>query len=147
MCSAPLSTNDPDIWIEFTPSQEKFEPCAHDLKHDRFDPSRLTFEIKNFSKPPKPDKLHIAFIPILRDRGVPADTIQKIIVDNLDRERDSMLQALKEPIRFRKWINEQHRAREEANREKELGFIGSLPALSAEKIILMLEVRRRNRKI
>ncbi|KAK5079891.1 hypothetical protein LTR16_008533, partial [Cryomyces antarcticus] len=80
MISAPSETTDLEhtsIWIEITPSQTKFKPHDTDLDDATFDSNRLTFEMLKFSGPPKTSILHMSFLSILQDRGIPKDTLIK----------------------------------------------------------------------
>ncbi len=143
MCSASTSTKNPDdlgIWIEVTPSQTKFQPCQDDKSDDTYCPDRLTFEVLKFSRTPKPDKLHRSFLPILENRGVPRHVLETLFRENLEFERERLLEAIEDPVRLRKWLNEQNWGSDEWNRDSDVSWVGGLPAKHVEKIIFMLEV-------
>lgn len=110
VCGEP-STSDPtelDIWIQITRSQKKFEPHENDRSDDQpCDPQRLTFEHVDHSSSPAPSELHISFIPILTDRGVPREVIENIMVGRLDAERDELFTILSEPVQLYHWIHQQ----------------------------------------
>ena len=91
MLSAPFGTTDPfhlDVWIEITKEQRKFDPHAEDLNDKTYDPSRLTLDIVKDGMIPVASSLHIAFIPILIDRGVPKEKLIQLMNERLDFERN-----------------------------------------------------------
>jgi hypothetical protein len=126
---------DLDIWIQINESQLKFQPHGEDLLDDSFDPLRLTFEVSNYSTPPCASELHISFIPILVDRGVPRDTIANMMTTRLDSDRTELLDALADSTRLYEWV---HRNGAKAS-SGEISWHAALPVVLEEKIKLMLE--------
>ena len=142
MLSAPIGTTDPshlDVWIEITKEQRKFNSHAEDLNDNTYDPSRLTLDIVKDGMIPVASSLHIAFIPILIDRGVPKEKLIQLMNERLDFERDELLELIAYPERLRKWINEQASVMEEGNRNRGIAWQANLPIALSEKIILFLE--------
>lgn len=142
MLSAPIGTTDPfhlDVWIEITKEQRKFNSHAEDLNDRTYDPSRLTLDIVKDGMIPVASSLHIAFIPILIDRGVPKEKLIQLMNERLDFERDELLELIAYPERLRKWINEQASVMEEGNRNRGIAWQANLPIALSEKIILLLE--------
>jgi hypothetical protein len=136
-CGEP-STTDPeelDIWIEITPSQLKFKPHEEDLFDDTFDPLRLTFEHINHSSKPSQSELHISFIPILVDRGVPQEVIAGLIKDRLDAERERLLQMLPNPVKLYHWLYRQSPSIADESPRWQAALPHSLP----NKITLLLQ--------
>ncbi|KAJ4359880.1 uncharacterized protein N0V89_000436 [Didymosphaeria variabile] len=102
------SADDHKIWIQISESQLKFKPPREDRSDGlASDPHRLTFEYVNHSRPPVPSELHISFIPILVDRGVPKDHIADLMVEQLDAKRNELIQLLPTTERLYHWIHQE----------------------------------------
>lgn len=142
MISAPTYSEHPgdrEIWIEISDSQNKFEPHTEDLSDELCDKNRLTFEVLTHSKQPRAAALHVSFIPILLDRGVPREQLKHLVVDYLDYERQQLMENIANPVWLRKWINEQNSLSEERNRQGDLVWRAGLPLQPVEEAILLLE--------
>lgn len=126
---------DLEYWIEINDSQLKFNPHEQDLLNDAFDPIRLTFEVTNYSTAPCASELHISFIPILVDRGVPRATIANMMTTRLDAERVELLNALVDPVRLYDWL---HRNGSKSS-YGDTAWQAALPIALEEKIKFMLE--------
>lgn len=138
MISAESFTKDPDhlaIWIKISDSQLKFKPHEADLSDDTFDPDRLKFEVSNFASAPAPSELHIAFIPILVDRGVPRDVIADYMVERMDADRAELLSRLADPVKMFEYVYR----RSASSSDKDVQWQAAMPATLDEKIILLLE--------
>lgn len=129
---------DLELWIQINDSQLKFKPHSEDLdlSDDQFDPIRLTFEVTNYSTAPAASELHISFIPILIDRGVPRDVIARLMTTRLDADRAELLNALADPARTYEWL---HRNGAKTSFGLEALWNAALPVAQEEKIKLMLE--------
>ncbi|KAK5017460.1 hypothetical protein LTR39_001529, partial [Cryomyces antarcticus] len=142
MISAPSETTDLEhtsIWIEITPSQTKFKPHDTDLDDATFDSNRLTFEMLKFSGPPKTSILHMSFLSILQDRGIPKDTLIKFVRDHLDHDRKEVLAGIEGPVALRRWLHSQNAWLEESQREQGITWQAALPRLIMEKVNMLLE--------
>jgi hypothetical protein len=122
-------------WIQINESQLKFQPHGEDLLDDSFDSLRLTFEVSNYSTSPSASELHISFIPILVDRGVPRKTIADKMTTRLDADRTELLEAFSDSMRLYDWI---HRNGAKTS-SGEISWHAALPVVLEEKIKLMLE--------
>ena len=141
--SAPTdSTNavHQEKWIEIKKSQLKFRPHDEDLEDARFESQRLSFELLKYSKPLSSSTLNLAFIPVLRDRGVAMQKITEQILVYLDFERKDLLDALDDPPSIRTWIHNHNALLEDSERENEMAWLGALPFTLVEKIIFLIEV-------
>lgn len=101
--------SDRDVWINVSASQLKFNMHDEDLDNqDRgFDPLRLTFELRDYSSIPKSSDLHVSFVTIMIDRGVPKAAIADIMERYLDHERTKLLENLevfREPSYLYDWV-------------------------------------------
>ena len=137
--SAPTDSADPrhqDMWIDINSSQRKFSAHAEDVDSS-FDEKRWTFELLRASGKPSMSSLHLAFIPILVDRGVSESNIEKLIRDVLDYERVELLQALENPCVFRSWLQSHTSSGE--RRPGGLPWEAGLPVSPVEKVIFLLE--------
>jgi hypothetical protein len=139
MVSAESFTRDPEhlaIWIRINDSQLKFDPHPEDLSDATFDPLRLTFEVSNYSSAPAHSELHISFIPIMADRGVPRDVIANYMNERLDADRVELLERICDPIKLYEYI---HRNSSTSRDGFDMAWQAALPLLLEEKIKLLLE--------
>ncbi|KAH7071682.1 RNA dependent RNA polymerase-domain-containing protein [Paraphoma chrysanthemicola] len=124
---------DLEIWIEITDSQLKFEPPWEDCADDRlFNKHRLTFNLLKYSHATRPTDLHISFIPIMVDRGVPRDVISKFMTDRLDEERQELLGMLSDPVSLHNWIAKQGAG------DSNIRWQAALPLSVHDKVKLLL---------
>lgn len=142
MLSTCLDTADPyhsSIWIEVSDSQRKFKPHEDDIESD-FDPCRFTFDLHSTTGTAVPSSVYLSFFPILQDRGVPASSLKNLFKGHIDKEREKLLDAIKNPVHLRKWVNEQNSLAEERNRQDdEMTWQGGMPLQLQEKVALLLE--------
>lgn len=139
MVSAESFTKDPDhlaIWIKISDSQLKFEPHPEDLSDATFDEIRLTFEVSNFSQTPAHSDLHISFIPIMADRGVPRDTIADFMRERLDAARSDLLDKVKDPVKLYEYVHKNSAASREGS---DMAWQAAMPIALGDKIKLLLE--------
>ena len=136
--SAESFTKDPEhlsIWIRINDSQLKFDPHPEDHT-DAFDRLRLTFEVSNHSSAPAHSELHISFIPIMADRGVPRDVIADYMSELLDADRNELLERVCDPIKLYEYV---HRNSSTSRDGSEMPWQAAMPMLLEEKIKLLLE--------
>ncbi|KAH7128366.1 RNA dependent RNA polymerase-domain-containing protein [Dendryphion nanum] len=124
-----------DIWIKISESQLKFEPHREDLDDSQYNRHRLTFELVNYSSAPAPSDLHISFIPIMVDRGVPIKDIANIMTERLDIERQTLLEILPDPVKMYDW----HYKQGPRTRDDNIPWQAALPHALDEKVRLLLE--------
>jgi RNA dependent RNA polymerase len=139
--SAPTDSSSEDdkrVWIEVNESQRKFPPHDEDIG-SLFDKNRWTFEVVTYTRKALPFALHLAFIPILTDRGVLDCQIKDLATTALDQERQDLLKAVADPVAFRSWMNEHHGPSEERLRSQSLTWQAGLPLKTLEKIVFLLE--------
>ncbi|KAI9660480.1 MAG: hypothetical protein M1821_009830 [Bathelium mastoideum] len=134
-----ISTIHRSKWIEVKKSQLKFQPHDDDLDDTKFNRHRRTFDLLKHSKPLATSTLNLAFIPILKDRGVPVDKIHDQILEYLDFERETLLQSINSPQSLRRWIHNRNAMLEDSDREHEITWLGGFPFSLLERIIIMLE--------
>ncbi|RAR14531.1 rna-directed rna polymerase 2 [Stemphylium lycopersici] len=133
MISAESYTKDPyhlKPWIKINDSQWKFDPPSCQPHHHR------TFEVSNYSSAPSRSELHIAFIPILVDRGVPKSIIASLIHQCLESERKKLLDLLSDPVKVHEWV---HRNGTKTATGIEMGWQAGLPVSLEEKIQFLIE--------
>jgi hypothetical protein len=135
--SSEVHNGPPPIWIEISKSQLKFDPHSDDYFDETFDPLRLTFELVNYSSSPSPSDLHLSFIPIMVDRGVPRAAIEKIMADRLRLERAELLETLVDPARTYDWVHKLGST--SAEDLEDLLWQAALPLALREKVKLLLE--------
>jgi hypothetical protein len=131
------NADDHKIWIEITASQSKFQAHDADFADDSFDEHRLTFEVVKSSSMPSTAGMNLAFLPILEDRGVPRERLERILSDRLDRDRAELLSILHDTIALRKWVHEQCSSGD--NTSTSMQWQAGLPLPGSEKVIMLLE--------
>lgn len=139
MISDESFTKDPEhlrLWIEISESQLKFNPHPKDELDTSYDQSRLTFEVSNFSSSPAHSDLHISFIPIMADRGVPRDDIATYMRERLDTARSDLLERVKDPARLYEYI---HKNSSTAREGSDMAWQAALPLALEDKIKLLIE--------
>lgn len=128
-----------EIWIEISQSQLKFKPADED-HGPSYDPNRLTFDVVKASHSPMASTLHLSFITILLNRGVPASTLEGLITAQLDATLADISDSIADPKRLRSWLGEHYAMLEDIGRESTtMPSVGALPAKLLEKIIFLLE--------
>jgi hypothetical protein len=129
MISAESFTKEPEHlehWIKINRSQWKFHPPTDD--HHR------TFEVSNYSSAPSPSELHIAYIPIMVDRGVQRLVIADLMKECLEMERNKLLELLPDPVKLYDWVH-----RNGAKTQAESAWQAALPDSLEEKLKFLLE--------
>ena len=134
----PNLSDDRDLWIEISTSQEKFEPHPKDLTAP--DPDRVTFEVNSWSKPLKSKALNFQLLPILVHGGVPGSTLERLLREDLTFQIRQLQVSMDDPVTFRKWNHDMNSATDERAKVGGVRSIGSLPELSSERINWLLDV-------
>lgn len=124
-----------DIYIEVTESQSKYKGYENDD-----DWARLTLDVLTASHDPLPAKVNIQLIPILEDRGVPFEALQKLLEEHLERDLDELFQILDKPVELRRWIYDRGQTGNDRMTAKCITTLGALPASRHEIAIMLLEV-------
>ncbi|KAI9780701.1 MAG: hypothetical protein M1816_002779 [Peltula sp. TS41687] len=123
-------------WIETTKSQREFHRHDQDKDEATFDKQRMTFELLDWSKPPSCSQLSISLLPILRDRGVPEESIAQFVRSQLQLERQQFFHALSDQPSLLAWISERFPVIEENDGSDSLQ--GSMPKSRSERISCLL---------
>lgn len=132
-------TKDPEhlaIWIKVNNSQLKFRPHQKDETDAEFDPLRLTFEVSDYSSAPARSDLHISFIPIMADRGVPREVIANYMIERLDADRTELLERVSDPVKLYEYV---HKNGSTARESTGMSWQAALPWALDDKIKLLLE--------
>ncbi|KAL1651490.1 hypothetical protein SLS61_005441 [Didymella pomorum] len=139
MISDESFTKDPEhleIWVEISESQLKFQPHPEDESDATFDRIRLTFEVSNYSTTPAHSDLHISFIPIMADRGVPRDDIADYMRERLDVARKDLLERVTNPVKLYEYVHKNSSISREGS---EMAWQAALPLGLEDRIKLLLE--------
>ncbi|KAF3050045.1 hypothetical protein E8E11_006510 [Didymella keratinophila] len=139
MISDESFTKEPEhleIWIEISEKQLKFKPHPEDESDATFDPIRLTFEVSNYSSSPAHSDLHISFIPIMADRGVPRDDIADYMRERLDVARNDLLKRVTDPVKLYEYVYKSSSTTREGS---DMAWQAALPLALEDKIKLLLE--------
>ena len=139
MISGESFSRDPkhtEVWIKISKSQRKFLPHESDRHEETYDKFRLTFEVRDYSSAPSPSDLHISFIPILFDRGIPKETIADFMNDCLDADRFQLLDVVTDPLKMHDWI---YRNGSKSSNGNDITWQASSPVFLEDKISFLLE--------
>jgi len=125
---------DLDVWIELRPSQRKVESRVEDKDYTRCEANRWCFELVSWSKPASHSRVHKDFLPVMRDRGVPRETILEVIGDIVDLPVEEIREAIQDVAKFTLWSHENH-GRDSDDRIDEWGC---LPSTDLSKCQLLI---------
>ena len=134
----PNSTPAPeDVWIDISESQIK----ARHVLNDAFDDSELlTLNVVAWSSQLKPTVLHTGFLPVFRDRYVPAKSILEIAKRQVLSETENFVEALSNPALLQRWL---HTQRDVMSKRVLSGVwaVGEdgFPVMREERALLMIE--------
>lgn len=125
------------VWIETYPSQRKWE-CDHT------DADHRTFEVKSYSRMPRPANINIQFIIVLcaqaRDpadmRRVMAGFMERWLEEELQKQRS----AMEDPVDFYQWTHDNFFQMYRPGRMSTAGveFLGGMPNREVESVNFLL---------
>lgn len=132
-----LSKRPSGVLLKISASQMKvlrqtFENC---------DDETLSVCVVKANPPAKPSILHMGFLPILLDRGVPASVLRELVQTQVQGEIDEFLQALdaEDTLQIRRWMSSHNEYLEARNREAGIEMLAGFPQSAEEKVIQMYE--------
>jgi hypothetical protein len=133
---------DPDdprsLRLTISPSQTKFK--SHDVDLAGYtlpeDSGRMTFEVRDYSKPLRPASLFEDFIPILEERGVDREVLGKLIRRAITSQVDEAKAALDDRFSLRQWVHDS--IAQESGQNKPTTE-SSLPPSTRARIMLLLD--------
>ncbi|GIZ46512.1 hypothetical protein CKM354_000963800 [Cercospora kikuchii] len=122
--------------LNLTPSQVKvqrdtFYSCEEEI---------LSVNVVKANPSARPSLLHMGFLPILLDRGVPSENICKLVHNVVRRQTEEFLEALEAgSVELRQWISRHNEFFEARRRESGIDLLAGFPRALEERIIQMLE--------
>ena len=127
-----------NYWIEITDSQLKFEGHAKDDYNPEL--ARVTFEVNAWAKKLSSSCLNYQLLPILLDRGVPADVFATLLDQDLTARVGELEVAMDSGLALRKWNQEINSVSQERAKYGGIEMQGGLPLHTAEIINWFTEV-------
>lgn len=125
-----------EVWIETWPSQRKWH-C--DFK----DPQHRTLEVRSHAAEPRSASLNIQFLPVLENRAMDKNAMRKAIgdslIDELNRELEAQRNAMRYPVQFRQWVNENSVPRRYRLAHSRVPFLAGLPESTEETMNFLLD--------
>jgi hypothetical protein len=125
-----------DIWIKIRKSQIK-------EKHDRSDfdddEELRTLNLVDFSRPAKSSSLHIGFLPILRDRGVPAGVILNVARAQIEMDTQKFVDSLEKVPDLHALIFKYGTISGIRRAKRGIPTVGGFPTASNDRALMMLE--------
>lgn len=105
------------------------------------DDETLTVGVVKANPGGRPSILHMLFLPILIDRGVPLQAICELVSDQVRDELDGFLDALRKPggLPIRQWFASRQDFFETMRRDSEIETLAGFPISREERMIQMLE--------
>ena len=103
------------------------------------DSHKLTLNVVRTSTTPHHSQLYADFLPILRDRKVPWQEVDRVVKKNTEFMTKAFEDALRDRRLMRHWIHSQNAFQEERNRENGIQMIGGFPVSKEESAVQMLE--------
>ncbi|PNS15152.1 hypothetical protein CAC42_8153 [Sphaceloma murrayae] len=137
--SGPYDSQDESVWISINPSQRKVHARPEDLHDLACEPCRWALDVVAYSTMPKSSSLHIDFLPIMEDRGVPRQVLIDVVMEQLKFDFDKFSGALEDPVELMRWIHGALSGKMTKNREAGIKWLGGLPNEDVEKAIYLLE--------
>lgn len=137
--SAPYDSEDDSIWIKINSSQRKVHFRESHLRAATCEPGRWALDVVTCTSMPRTQCLHIDFLPILEDRGVPREVLVDVVDQQLEIDFRNFSEAIADPVLLRKWVSRALSGKEIRNREMGIGWVGGLPDEDLEKAIFLLE--------
>lgn len=134
-----LPRSERGFWIEITDSQLKFEGHGADELYP--DPARVTFEVHSYARPLSPAVLNFQLMPILINRGVPAEEMMRLLEEDLTAKVADLEVAMDSGLALRKWNQDNNSITSERLRTRSIEMQGGIPTSSSEKINWFVEVR------
>ncbi|KAK6354545.1 hypothetical protein TWF696_003688 [Orbilia brochopaga] len=128
---APVDSE--ELWIKTRGDQTKFEGISDDVAH-------RTLDVNGVSAPLSPSVLNRQFLPILLQNGVPYETFEELLREDIRRQIGDLLGGgrLDDPIFLRGYI-EKIKLLASRHRIETLPTMGRLPKSNAEKAVFWLE--------
>jgi len=131
--------SDEGFWIKVDPSQWKYTPNLDNTVDT--DGDQATFEVCKWSKPLRSHYLNKQLLPILGEGGVAPQILAGLINEGIANEAAELITAMQSLIGFRKWNGDKNPTIKQRARDGDVKMLGGLPASTAERINLLLEVR------
>jgi len=124
-----------DVWIKISKTQVK---AKHD-KQDMIDDAELrTLNVVNYSHPAKRSLLYPGFIPILLDRGVPAQVILDIARHQIEIDGNNYLEAIKDIRGLYRWVNTMKDVSGTRSRNGGIPMQAGLPCATDERVLQLV---------
>ncbi|KAH0425468.1 RNA-dependent RNA polymerase [Colletotrichum camelliae] len=102
-----------------------------------------TLEVKNPVAEPRSASLNIQFLPILENRAKDKQRMREAVGDNLLRqlsdEIEAQKNAIKHPLQFRQWVNENAHARRQRSAQGGVPFLAGLPDSEEEQLNYLVD--------
>lgn len=127
---------DLEEWIEIAESQKKISWRQEDMD-DLTCGDSWTFEVVKFTHRLRSSELHIDFLPILEDRGVPRATLEDYVHRQIMLETDQLTACLDDPVSLRVWVHQHFGMTDSANDGRKMA--SGLPYGACSKVNYLLD--------
>lgn len=125
-------------WIEVTDQQLKYP--WHTIDEVYADGQRMTFEVVNFSRPPRSATMNFQLMPILIDRGVPECIFTELVKEDMTEKAEQIEAAMASGLALRLWNQQTNPTAESRLGNGSIEMLGGFPRSKPEQINQLTEV-------
>ena len=129
--------NPNEMWIRVNNSQAKYQ--EHRVPISELDPAWTTLDLAWFSHPPKPANVNLQLLAVLDHRGVPFEPLRDLVNEHLELIIQELDQAIGDQLLLRNWVYVNGKL-SNARAMAKIGYLGSCPAVPAERLLMWLDV-------
>ena len=132
------NSDSPDLWIEITDSQLKFQGHPIDDLHP--EKNRVKFEVLAWSHTLISGHLNFQMMPILIHGGVPPSVLETMLEEDLRGRATELEAAMEHPLKLRLWVQNNNNPTGERLSRGAIEWQGGLPDTKAERVVWFVEV-------
>jgi hypothetical protein len=123
-----------EVWIELRPSQAKVKIRDQDRHLSSCESDRWSFNVVDYTRPPRCSELHRDFLQVLENRHVPRSTLLEMIEECFELDRKRWSDAMEDPARWAILRDEHFRSN---SKRRTLGV--GLPHAATDKTELLMD--------
>ena len=122
-------------WIEVTDSQLKYD--WHKTDHNWGDDNRLTFEVSAWSKPFRASRLNYQFMPILINRGIAPNLLEKYAEEDIQKHAQAVKEAKESARALACWVQENPTLFSYRKADCSVETVGAFPRSLGDQLALL----------
>lgn len=126
-----------DMWIETFPSQRKW------ILDWNKDEEHRALEVRRVATMPRSASFNLQFLPVIEDQAADKrqmrEAVKDLLVSNLQTALDNQKKALRSPLEFRQWADENGTHKDDRKAHGRVPYTGGMPREDDELMICMLD--------